>query len=59
MTRNHWLLLAVGLVAGLIISGRYALLTQERGATVPPNSNGETAYCRFGFASRSECEAVQ
>ncbi len=39
MTRNHWLLLAVGLVAGLIISGRYALLAQERGGTAPPNSS--------------------
>jgi len=36
MTRNHWLLLAVGLVAGLIISGRYALMAQERGGTAPP-----------------------
>jgi hypothetical protein len=39
MTRNHWLLLAVGLVAGLIISGRYALLAQERGGTEPPSSS--------------------
>jgi hypothetical protein len=39
MTRNHWLLLAIGLVAGLIISGRYALMAQERGGTAPPNAS--------------------
>ena len=39
MTRNHWILLVVGLVAGLLISGRYALLAQDRGGTAPPNSS--------------------
>jgi hypothetical protein len=63
MTRNRWLLLAVGLVAGLIISGRYALLAQERGGTAPsknpsrlprassaerPKSDGEFAGPKVG-----------
>jgi hypothetical protein len=34
MTRFAWLLTAVGLVAGLLISGRFALLAQDR-ATIP------------------------
>jgi hypothetical protein len=30
MMRNHWLLLAAGLIAGLLISGRLVLLAQDR-----------------------------
>jgi hypothetical protein len=33
MTRKHWVLLLAGLVVGLIISGRYALLAQDRAET--------------------------
>ena len=34
MKRKHWFLLLAGLVAGLFISGRYAILAQDR-AEVP------------------------
>jgi hypothetical protein len=37
MTRKHWLLLLAGLALGLLISGRYALLAQER--SEPPQTN--------------------
>lgn len=33
MTRKYWVLLLAGLVVGLIISGRYALLAQDRAET--------------------------
>ena len=36
MTRSHWLLMAVGLIAGFLISGRFGLLAQDREATAQP-----------------------
>ena len=41
MTRKHWFLLLAGLVVGLIISGRYALLAQDRAE--PPQANSRPA----------------
>jgi hypothetical protein len=38
MTRRYWFLLLAGVVVGLIISGRYALLAQDRADTPQPNS---------------------
>ncbi len=37
MTRRYWFLLLAGLVVGLIISGRYALLAQDRAQTPQAN----------------------
>jgi hypothetical protein len=38
MTRKYWVLLLAGLVVGLIISGRYALLAQDRAETAQARS---------------------
>ncbi len=38
MTRKYWFLLLAGLVVGLIISGRYALLAQDRAEMPQANS---------------------
>ncbi len=51
MTRNHWILLVIGLVAGLIISGRYALLAQDRGGTAPPNANTNSTRSPRGHST--------
>ncbi len=37
MTRKYWFLLLAGLVVGLIISGRFALLAQDRGEAPQAN----------------------
>ena len=37
MTRYHWLLMVAGLIAGLLISGRFVLLAQDRPGTAQPN----------------------
>jgi len=37
MTRFHWFLMAAGLVAGLLISGRFVLLAQDRPGNARPN----------------------
>ena len=36
MARKHGFLLLAGLVAGLMISGRYVILAQDRGGVPPP-----------------------
>jgi hypothetical protein len=41
MTRSYWFLLLAGVVVGLIISGRYALLAQDRAETPQANSRPE------------------
>ena len=52
MTRNYWVLLLAGLVVGLIISGRYALLAQDRAET--PQANSRAAEREKSGALRTE-----
>ena len=54
MTRSYWFLLLAGVVVGLIISGRYALLAQDGAETPQANSRPERRRAKSGeFANRN------
>jgi hypothetical protein len=59
MARKHWFVLVAGLVVGLMISGRYAILAQDR-AVKPPASSpaGPKAKGRDLRAAPAEIDLV-
>jgi hypothetical protein len=55
MTRKHWFLVLAGVVVGLLISGRYALLAQDRAETPKANS-GPSLREKTGESPRAAVE---